>query len=474
MARQFANVDIQVDTFGSWISRTNQLLESFSSEVLTANSTSGVTGSTTNKRNATLYGNFNTNTVYVADSFKVGTGISANTTTFTFGPAIKVIADSQVGLTGQILTMGTTGLKWTYAGSGTVTKVTGGNGLSGGDITSTGTLTVKPSSGITVGAAGVAVDAAYIATLDSGNAAKLQTYTWASPGKIGSTVANTGTFTTATATSYSITGDTFFTFTGSQLSTRGYIDSTTPATGTIGGVNLRASNGGTTARLRVTDFAATTTYGTATINNSGLWSWSGAGGISTTGDLTAASASLTGNLTVSTGNASGGGITLSDAGDIADLNDGYASMRFTNGVKIYSANKGGTPAITLNSTGTAFLGANKVLTLADFDADTSMSISLSPYNTGYTSYGGWTKLPNGIIIQWGQLGNANATPNGSSFNFPIAFPHACLSLVGSVASPNAQYGKQNNPTFWITSTSTFGASSWDASPIPHMFIAIGY
>jgi hypothetical protein len=84
MARQVANVDIQVDTFGSWIARTNELLESFSNEVLTANSTSGVTGTPTSNRNSTLYGRFNTHTFYSSASFQVGDGILANTTSFTF------------------------------------------------------------------------------------------------------------------------------------------------------------------------------------------------------------------------------------------------------------------------------------------------------------------------------------------------------------------------------------------------------
>ena len=240
MARQVANVDIQVDTFGSWISRTNQLLESFSTEVLTANSTSGATGTITNKRNSTLYGKFTANTLYAADSFQVGHGIAANTTTFTFGPAIKVIADGAVGLTGQILSMGTTGLKWTYAGTGTVTSVSGGNGLNSGSITSTGSLSVKPSTGITVSTAGVAVDPTYLATVSVANSALLQNKSWESPASIGSDTPNAGAFTTLRATSYSITGDTFFAFNGSALTTRGYLDSTTPATGTVGAVNLRA------------------------------------------------------------------------------------------------------------------------------------------------------------------------------------------------------------------------------------------
>lgn len=51
-------------------------------------------------------------------------------------------------------------------------------------------------------------------------------------------------------------------------------------------------------------------------------------------------------------NASGCGFELADDGDIVDLNDGYASMRFANGVRINSANGGGSAVIQLaNSTG---------------------------------------------------------------------------------------------------------------------------
>ena len=65
----------------------------------------------------------------------------------------------------------------------------------------------------------------------------------------------------------------------------------------------------------------------------------------------ATSLTLTGNLTVSSGNATGGGIILADDGDIVDLNDAYCSMRFSAGVRIFSANRGGTPVITLSNTG---------------------------------------------------------------------------------------------------------------------------
>ncbi len=52
------------------------------------------------------------------------------------------------------------------------------------------------------------------------------------------------------------------------------------------------------------------------------------------GTVSAPNATFTGNLSVNTSNVYGGGITLSDDGDIVDLNDGYCSMRFSHGVKI--------------------------------------------------------------------------------------------------------------------------------------------
>lgn len=65
----------------------------------------------------------------------------------------------------------------------------------------------------------------------------------------------------------------------------------------------------------------------------------------------ATSLSLTGNLTVSSGNATGGGIILADDGDIVDLNDGFCAMRFSSGVRIHSGNRSGSAVIRLGSGG---------------------------------------------------------------------------------------------------------------------------
>jgi hypothetical protein len=72
----------------------------------------------------------------------------------------------------------------------------------------------------------------------------------------------------------------------------------------------------------------------------------------------ATSLTLTGNLTVSSGNTTGGGIILADDGDIVDLNDAYLSLRFSAGVRIFSANRGGSAVITLANTGAISASGN--------------------------------------------------------------------------------------------------------------------
>lgn len=274
MARQVANVDIIVDTFGSWIARTNELLESFSNEVLTANSTSGVTGTPTSNRNATLYGRFNTNTFFASETFQVGDGIHANTTVFSFGPNIKIRANNTIGTTGQILAIGTNGLYWSDAGLGTVTRVQGGNGLVG-DVTTAGTLSVKAGTGIIVTAGGVNVDPNYITNLGTGNASTLQNKTWSAPNAIGNNIANTGTFTAVSSGVYSITGDLAFTLSGSLFRTQGWIDATTPNLGTTGGVRVRGNSTTGVAYIQVTNYLGSE-WGHFKAHSNGYIVWTGA------------------------------------------------------------------------------------------------------------------------------------------------------------------------------------------------------
>lgn len=79
MARFVANVDISTETFGNWVTKTSQLLDSLSTEILTANSTIANTGTIAAQRNARLYGNFAANTIVAETALRGGnTGAAAN------------------------------------------------------------------------------------------------------------------------------------------------------------------------------------------------------------------------------------------------------------------------------------------------------------------------------------------------------------------------------------------------------------
>jgi hypothetical protein len=119
---------------------------------------------------------------------------------------------------------------------------------------------------------------------------------------------------------------------------------------------LRDANGDFSARTitaNLTGTATNATNATTATNQSG-------------GTVSATTGTFTGSVTVSSNNASGGGIILADDGDIVDLNTGYCAMRFSTGVQIYSGNRTGSPVITLASNGTvtasSFSGAGTGLT----------------------------------------------------------------------------------------------------------------
>lgn len=84
----------------------------------------------------------------------------------------SLIANGGLGSAGQVLTSNGSGTYWSSAGSGTgtVTSVGSGNGLTGGPITSSGSLSVLANTGIVANATGVFVNAAYINTISSNSA----------------------------------------------------------------------------------------------------------------------------------------------------------------------------------------------------------------------------------------------------------------------------------------------------------------
>jgi hypothetical protein len=129
-------------------------------------------------------------------SFEVGANLQ-NLTVSSNANLKTIIANGSVGSAGQALVSNGTGIYWTTisaTSSGTVTNVGTGDGLTGGPVTTTGTISVLANTGIVANASGLYVNSAYITTLDANNASYLN----------GNTAANLRSYSdTTAATAYS-------------------------------------------------------------------------------------------------------------------------------------------------------------------------------------------------------------------------------------------------------------------------------
>jgi hypothetical protein len=168
----------------------------------------------------------------------------------------------------------------------------------------------------------------------------------------------------------------------------------------------------------------------------------------------ATSLSLTGNLTVSSGNVTGGGIILADDGDIVDLNDAYCSMRFSSGVRIFSANRGGSAVITLGSNGvvtaTTFSGAlsGNATTATTAGALTSMNISQFTNNSNYITSSGSIS---GNAATASRVVNGNSNPASTAFNntmAPASSSNRVVNFDGNGTTPSV---------WWTSGTRAYGA-----------------
>ena len=77
MARFTANVDVTTDTFDNWVVKTNDLLNSLSTEIITANSAVANTGTPGSQREARLYGSFAANTLVAETALRGGTSAAS-------------------------------------------------------------------------------------------------------------------------------------------------------------------------------------------------------------------------------------------------------------------------------------------------------------------------------------------------------------------------------------------------------------
>jgi hypothetical protein len=284
MAKSVANVDILTDTFNTWVLRTNEIIQVLENEVLTANSTLGVTGTPASPRNALLNGAFTANSL-AASSLSLGTNFIANSTAVLIGSAVRFIANNSTGSPGQLLTTDGDSIYWSSAaGTGTVTSIANGAGLffadlptGGSAITSFGTIRIRAGDGIVVDSRGVSVNTQFISS-GLTNALTLQNRVWESPGAIGIATANTGTFTTVTAgltSGYRLQSDSVFLISNSIFRTQGYADVTTPTgLGTTGGIRVRSNPAGV-AYIQITNNLGAE-WGNFSFNSTGKATYSGA------------------------------------------------------------------------------------------------------------------------------------------------------------------------------------------------------
>lgn len=79
---------------------------------------------------------------------------------------------------------------------------------------------------------------------------------------------------------------------------------------------------------------------------------------------------------------------------------------------------------------------------------------------------GWTQLPNGLILQWGHMGQGEWT----TVYFPKQFPRKCFSVeVNTIASSKSSSGLDY---VYNVSESSFSAVTWNSAE--YYWFAVGY
>jgi hypothetical protein len=110
---------------------------------------------------------------YFVSNGNVGIGTTTPATKLSVNGSITltggIVANGALGTSGQVLHSNGAGTYWAADDQG-VTSVASGSGLTGGTITTSGTLSVLANTGIVANATGLYVNAAYIATIDVLNA----------------------------------------------------------------------------------------------------------------------------------------------------------------------------------------------------------------------------------------------------------------------------------------------------------------
>lgn len=129
----------------------------------------------------------------------------------------------------------------------------------------------------------------------------------------------------------------------------------------------------------------------------------------------------------------------------------------------YATDNAGSDNVIVADNGHAwrFTGASP---LSSVDAITADALPRLSQFASSRSTNGYTKLPNGFIIQWGTV---TIGSSGTNITLPITFPTACTSVLASCTTNNLARAS-------IISTSTINVACNPSTPQLCYWIAVGY
>ena len=299
-----------------------------------------------------------------------------------------VHANGSLGSSGQVLFSNGTGVFWAETAGGSVSSVNSGNGLTGGPITTIGTLSVLANNGITsnstglyvtqgtgtvVNTTGVHVNATYIGTLSSNNTSFLGGTAAASYQLNSTLAANVATLTANNSTNLNGQPASFYT------------NATNLSTGTVPTARL-----GTGTANSITFLAGDQSYKTSVTS------------VATSSGLTGGTITTTGTVSVLANN----GITANSTG--LYVTQGTGTVVNSTGVHVNSTYIG-----SLSSNNASFLGT---VAAASYQLNSTLAANVATLSSNSSTYSNssitntFTVGTSAFFISNGNVGIGNSTP----------------------------------------------------------------
>lgn len=407
---------------------------------------------------------------------------------------------SLVGLTPQVATSGTVVL------GGTLGAESGGTGVAG-TLTGipyangTGSYTVATAAQVTatIGTTYVlnARRADSAAAVDNG-VYDNQSYnnpTWIntlSGSKIVGNISGDASNITAYTINQNLGTSNSPSFAGVTLTTAGTnpsVDALTPNNGTTGGIRLRANGTSNLAYLQVTNSAGNSEWANLSVNSAGTGTYSGrlvaTGGFSGNGSLlTSLNADNISSGTVPTARLASGtanSTTFLRGDQTWQVVDTSVTINNGTGITGGGTAQSFTLAVTdpvLRNVTPGYTGGGKVNvgTTAPGGSPNAGDIWFDTSGgTGYTQFNsptGWSKLPNGLIIQWGTI--AVSQDQDLTTSFPTAFSPGSFSRV--VISGGVVDNDYQENVVTVISSDTTSFRTYNAANVSYTgyWIAVGF